>query len=96
MARCLTIKPNTSSPQHEHYYRIINPYSRGNTLSWLLSGLAVVVKRRPLRMTVSSFKLWTLMQQNPCLVKAVKKVVKQPFKDRKMNDKSPPLNDEPT
>jgi hypothetical protein len=26
----------------------------------------------------------------------VKKVVKQPYKERKMNDKSPPLNDDPT
>ena len=29
-------------------------------------------------------------------VKAVKKVAKQPYKDRKMNDKSPPLKDDPT
>ena len=29
-------------------------------------------------------------------VKAVKKVAKQPYKDRKINDKSPPLKDDPT
>jgi hypothetical protein len=33
---------------------------------------------------------------NPCPVTAGKKVVKQPYKERKMNDKSPPLNDDPT